>query len=299
VCLGCCALIGQTEGYVTVTPGPYWPEIDGILETAGLAIAKWLAGQIPIPVIGDLIDAIVNAWVVHEQKAHYWEHVEENVKQTCGQFINQKNIDQVLVYKDDVSRMLQTYKRAPVHGDGTYPDKNTVADAVTTSVISNRFLVEAALMPWSMTLHFVDIASVHVMILKDAAESYSVPGEAPSQWWKDLSHELGHYDNYSQALYNETIKFRESNIQCKLDKGLFHDTYTMTDHVTGKTGSCKQEHNSGSCSGACQNFQDAAIKVFNAWFNKFVGGPRATWQQLKQEADKKAFIASSKRTPWA
>lgn len=51
-------------------------------------------------------------------------------------------------------------------GDGTYPDKNTVADAITTSIITNRFLVEAALMPWSMTIDFTDIASVHILILK-------------------------------------------------------------------------------------------------------------------------------------
>lgn len=51
-------------------------------------------------------------------------------------------------------------------GDGTYPDKNVQADAITTSIISNRFLVEAALMPWSMTLYFVDIASMHILVLK-------------------------------------------------------------------------------------------------------------------------------------
>merc|ERR1719369_69681 len=128
------------------------------------------------------------------------------------------------------------------------------------------------------------------MILKDAAENYSFPNQAPSQWWKDLSHEIGHYDNYSQALYNETITFRKANIQCKLDTGLFHDTYTMTDLVTGKSSSCEQEHPKsgqiGTCAGACQDFQDAALKVFNTWNDKFVGGPLATWRKLKQEADK-------------
>ena len=58
------------------------------------------------------------------------------------------------------------YERAEVTSDGTYPDKNTVADAITTSIITNRFLVEAALMPWSMAIHFTDIASVHLLILK-------------------------------------------------------------------------------------------------------------------------------------
>lgn len=63
-------------------------------------------------------------------------------------------------------RIIHSYERSPVEGDGTYPNKNVQADAITTSIISNRFLVEAALMPWSLTLYFVDIASVHLMILK-------------------------------------------------------------------------------------------------------------------------------------
>ena len=58
--------------------------------------------------------------------------------------------------------------------DGTYPDKNIVADSITTSIITNRFLVEAALMPWSMAIHFTDIASVHILILKVCGESNRV-----------------------------------------------------------------------------------------------------------------------------
>merc|ERR1719452_441301 len=68
--------------------------------------------------------------------------------------------------------MLDIYKRSPVHGDGSYPSKNTQADAIHSSIVTNRYLVEAAEMPWSLSLHLVDIASVHLMILKDAAKSY-------------------------------------------------------------------------------------------------------------------------------
>ena len=59
-----------------------------------------------------------------------------------------------------------SYKRSPVHGDGSYPSKNTQADAIHSSIVTNRYLVEAAEMPWSLSLHLVDIASVHLMILK-------------------------------------------------------------------------------------------------------------------------------------
>jgi len=296
-CLIAASFTRPSEAYVVTATAAPEPDIDGILETVGIAIIKWLADQIPIPAVTHLIDAILNAWVDHERKVHYWEHVEENVKETCGQFINQKNIDQVVVYKTDVARMLDVYQRSPVHGDGTYPDKNTQADAITTSIITNRYLVEAALMPWSLTLHFVDIASVHIMILKDVATAYSFPGQPPSQWWQDVSNEIAHYDNYTMKVYNETINFRKSNIRCSIDTGPFHDTYHMTDLVTGKSDSCTQVHGNNTCADRCQAFQDDLIMTFNDWHSKFVGQPLTAWRNLKVEADKKVFIASSKRNP--
>jgi len=287
----------SSEAYVTAYPGQ--PDIDGILETVGLAIARWLADQIPIKAIGDLINAILDAWVVHDHKKHYWEHVEDNVKQTCGQFINQQNIDDVITYKSDVTRMLDIYKRSPVHGDGSYPSKNTQADAIHSSIVTNRYLVEAAEMPWSLSLHLVDIASVHLMILKDAAKSYSFPNSPPSAWWKDLSTEIAHYDDYTQSLHNVTVGFRQSKVACNIDWGVYHDTYTMTDQVTGRTDSCTQVHvrdaAEGSCAQACQQFQDETIKNYNSWFSTFVGKPVAAWRILKQEADKQVaqLVANS------
>jgi len=299
VCLVACSFTRPAEAYVTAYPGQ--PDIDGILETVGLAIARWLADQIPIHQISDLINAILDAWVVHEHKVHYWENVENNVKQTCGKFINQQNIDDVMTYKADVQRMLDIYKRSPVHGDGSYPDKNTQADAITTSIISNRYLVEAAVEPWSLSLHFVDIASVHLMILKDAAKSYSLPNQPASQWWKDLSNEIDHYDEYSQHLYNTTVGFRQNEVVCSIDKGWEKDTITMTDRVSGKTDTCTQNHpkdgETGSCSQACQQFQDELINTFDKWYSSFIARPVGAWRVLKQEADTYAAVASSKRNP--
>jgi len=298
-CVVACSYTQPAEAYVTAYPGQ--PDIDGILETVGLAIARWLADQIPIHQISDLINAILDAWVVHEHKIHYWENVEDNVRQTCGKFINQQNLDDVLTYKADVQRMLDIYKRAPVHGDGSYPDKNTQADAITTSIIANRYLVEAAVEPWSLSLHFVDIASVHLMILKDAAKSYSFPNQPASQWWKDLSNEIEHYDEYSQHLYNATLGFRQNEVICSIDKGWTKDTFTMTDRVTGKSDTCIQNHpkdgQTGSCSQACEQFQQELINSFDKWYSSFIARPVGAWRVLKKEADKNAAVAGSKRNP--
>jgi len=295
VCFLACSITQPADAYITAYPGQ--PDIDGILETVGLAIARWLADQIPIHQISDLINAILDAWVVHEHKVNYWENVENNVKETCGKFINQQNIDEVIQYKSDVQTMLETYKNSPVHGDGTYPDKNTQADAITTSIINKRYLVEAAVEPWSMSLHFVDIASVHIMILKDAAESYSFPNQKPSQWWQDVSNEIAHYDEYTEHLHNTTVGFRQNEILCSIKKGFEDDTYTMTDRVTGRTDKCVQKHNTGSCSNACEMFQEETVVAYNKWYGSFVARPLAAWRVLKKKADSMASIASNKRNP--
>ena len=61
--------------------------------------------------------------------------------------------------------LLPRYSEAPVESN-TYPDKNVQAAALSTSVISHRYLTEAALEKESMILHFEDIASIHIVILK-------------------------------------------------------------------------------------------------------------------------------------
>jgi len=272
---------------------PQPTHVDDIIddfETVAIAIIKWLADQIPIKEVTNLIDAIVDAWVVHERKVHYWEHVEQEVKDTCGEYINKVNVDRVMAYKDDVAKMLDLYKRCPTKGNGTYPDKNTEGDAITTSIISNRFLVEAAEQPWSLMLYFVDLASVHLTILKDLAETYSTDTEQ-SQWWQDVSDATTHYDDYSQKVYNQTIAFKKQNINCVLDKGPYHYTYTMLDEVTGKTDTCTEvapaSGEAGSCATACEDFKQDVLQTFDTWFGKFVAKPRDSWRLLKAKANHK------------
>lgn len=60
---------------------------------------------------------------------------------------------------------LDSYMDAPVESS-SYADKNTVANSLSTSIITNRFLVEAGERPQSMIIHFADIASIHILVLK-------------------------------------------------------------------------------------------------------------------------------------
>lgn len=64
-----------------------------------------------------------------------------------------------------LSHALPRYNQAPEESN-TYPDKNQQAAALSTSIITHRYLVEAALLPESMILHFEDISSIHVVVLK-------------------------------------------------------------------------------------------------------------------------------------
>lgn len=60
---------------------------------------------------------------------------------------------------------LHRYLSAPEESDN-YPDKNQQASALSTSIITHRYLVEAAVYPESMILHFEDISSIHALVLK-------------------------------------------------------------------------------------------------------------------------------------
>ncbi|XP_018021128.1 uncharacterized protein LOC108677420 [Hyalella azteca] len=289
---------GPGDAYVTSYPEE--PDIDGTLLTVGLTVGHWLAGALPYPGFSALLDALLYAWTPKPED-DYWEHIEQQVHDLCGNFVNQDNIDKVLVYKNDLMTMLRIYENSPVEGDGSYPTKNVQADAITSSIISNRYLVEASLMPWSMTLYFVDIASMHIIVLQDAAESYTFPDTAPSLWWRDLSTELAHYITYSRTLYDQTLQFRRDNIECYFDEGGSTDKYIITDHVTGLQDSCTQIHPGdgevGSCASACQNFEDQVVRDLAAWYWDFVGYPASQWEQLRFKAELLAENASGYRVP--
>ena len=53
---------------------------------------------------------------------------------------------------------------------------------------------------------------------QDAADSYSVAGGDVSQWWVDLANELKHYIEYGVWLEKETMRWRNTQIDCFIDK---------------------------------------------------------------------------------
>lgn len=308
--LGAAVHIPFSTAYVTSFPDE--PDIDGILVTVGIAVAKFLAGLVPYPTLSAVLLSIIHAWEPKPED-NYWEHVKDNVEQVCGEFINDHNMQQVEVYKADLVSLLKKYERAEVTSDGTYPDKNTVADAITTSIITNRFLVEASLMPWSMAIDFTDIGSVHILILKDAAESYTAEGGEVSRWWVDLSNELKHYIEYGVWLEKETMRWRNTQIDCFFDKAdgeclafewmgiTCYDKYVITDHVRRYTETCLQLHpgdgNEGSCSSFCDLYQTQVNRDDARWSHKYMGAVVEEWQALKLLADNMAQHASRYYNP--
>lgn len=302
--LGLIMLTNPTSAYVTSFPDE--PDIDGKLITVGIAIAKFLAGLVPYPTVSALLLAIINAWEPKPED-NYWEHVKDNVAQICGEFINEHNMQQVEVYKRDLVDLLGKYDRAPIHSEGTYPDKNTMADAITTSIITNRYLIEAAEMPWSMSIDFVDVSSIHIVILKDAADTYSSPDEI-SMWWVDLARELEHYIQKGVALQEVTQTWRDSQIECYFDEGrdadsafewlsgTHYDKYQIRDHVTNHVEDCIQIHpdrpEDGSCYNFCKNYQIHIDQTSRNWIYTNIGSIINDMATLKLQADEMARHAS-------
>ncbi|XP_071539325.1 uncharacterized protein [Panulirus ornatus] len=308
--LAVCAFTTPTTAYVTSFPEE--PDIDGMLITVGIAVAKFLAGLVPYPTVSALLLAIINAWEPKPQD-NYWEHVKDNVAQVCGNFINEFNLRQVEVYKKDLVPLLKKYERADVVSDGTYPDMNTVADAITTSIITNRFLVEAGDMPWSMAVDYTDIAGAHILVLEDVAKIYSQGSSNISRWWVDLSRELQHYIEYGIWLQEVTQKWRNTQIECYFDKAddaclafewmgvTCYDKYIITDHVSGYTESCLQLHphdgEVGSCASFCNVYEKQVNRQASRWIFDNVGSVVREWEALKLKADSMAEVASRYYNP--
>lgn len=308
--LGISFVTRPTDAYVTAFPDE--PDIDGILVTVGIAVTKFLAGLVPYPTVSALLLAIINAWEPRPED-NYWEHVKDNVAQVCGEFINEHNLHQVEVYKQDLMSLMNQYSRAEVVSDGTYPDKNTMADAITTSIITNRYLVEASEMPWSMAIDFTDISSVHILILKDAADSYTVVGGEVSRWWVDLSRQLQHYIQYGLWLQKETMTWRNTQIECYFDAAdgsclafewtgvTCYDLYRITDSVRGYQETCQQLHpdnqEDGSCASFCDLYQTQVDRDSALWLNAYLDAVVDEWSFLKLKADALANQASRYYNP--
>lgn len=258
-------------------------DIDGKENTIATAVAHQLNGEFPGETVLELLMAILVA--LRTPEFDYWGEVKDEVIAMVGQYINQHNINQVEVYQEDLQTLMYRYYQAPVETNGTYPNKNQQAAALSTSIIAHRYLIEAAVLPQSMILHFEDISSIHIVVLKDAAETYSFEGYPPSQWWVDLSEELDHYIAYAKYLSTTLREWRIGMLTCDSHSSGKYVIYVASDAVTGEVSECKELEGTTGCENHCKNFFDHKNLEVDKFLSVKMVDVVAAWEQLKVEAD--------------
>ncbi|KAK7061139.1 hypothetical protein SK128_026713 [Halocaridina rubra] len=257
--------------------------IDGRQNTIALSIAHLLIGLFPNDTVRDLLNAILDA--LTQPEFDYWGEVKDEVMLLVGQYINEHNINQVEVYQEDLQTLMRRYNDAPVDSDGTYPDKNQQAAALSTSIITHRYLIEAAVLPQSMILHFEDISSIHIVVLKDAAETYSFEGYPPSQWWVDLDKQLEHYIAYAEYLEESLRTWRISVLTCETYTSGNYVVFMARDGVTGEESECRELEGTTGCENHCANFvTHKSIEVEKFLLVKTMDVISA-WKELKQQTE--------------
>lgn len=288
-------------------PQPLTTEtIDGRKTTIALAIVHQLIGLIPDETVQQLLTVILEA--LTQEDFDYWGEVKDEVMSLVGQYINEHNMNQVKVYQEDLVTLIDRYNKAPAESDN-YPDKNQQATALSTSIIAHRYLVEAALLPESMILHFQDISSIHTVVLKDAAETYSYEGLPPSRWWVDLDEELDHYITYGKDLRKSLKETRLALVTCQVDRAdgictafewagaQCYDTFTAIDAVTGEQSVCKQLEGSSDCEKHCDLFRTHKEREVDLFMSTKVNDVISGWEQLKEIASSNAANASRYYNP--
>lgn len=280
--------------------------IDGRKTTIALAIVHQLVGLIPDETVQQLLTVILEA--LTQEDFDYWGEVKDEVMSLVGQYINEHNMNQVKVYQEDLVTLIDRYNEAPAESDN-YPDKNQQATALSTSIIAHRYLVEAALFPESMILHFQDISSIHTVVLKDAAETYSYEGLPPSRWWVDLDEELDHYIAYGKDLKKSLKESRLALVTCLVDRAdgictsfewagaQCYDTFTAIDAVTGEQSVCKQLDGSSDCEKHCDLFRTHKEREVELFMSTKVNDVISGWEQLKEIASSNAANASRYYNP--
>ncbi|XP_042216951.1 uncharacterized protein LOC121862700 [Homarus americanus] len=295
-----CGAVVLLLGAITATAGPITEtgeHIDGKNTTIALAIIHQLIGLIPNETVKALLFTIIDA--LTKKDFDYWGEVKDDVAALVGQYINAHNMHQVEVYQTDLVSLMERYNNAPVESD-IYPDKNHQAAALSTSIITHRYLIEAAELPQSMILHFEDISSIHVVVLKDAAVTYSFEGHEPSRWWVDLDEELDHYITYGKKLEGNLHEWRQAMISCHETYndnsrpwlGAKYDTFIVTDLVTGEVSTCKQLEGTHDCENHCDLYRQHKENEVGMFTAAKVNSVLDTWVELKNVSSHYAGQAS-------
>jgi len=276
--------------------------IDGKSSTIGLVIGWSFAG---LYADSDVMEEVA-ATLSPEEDNHYFDLIKEDVKEVVGDYINKHNMDQLEIYKNDLAALMTRYHNAPNEANN-YPDKNTMANSLSTSIMANRYLVEAVELPYSMMLHYSDIASIHIMVLKDAAETYSSESFT-SRWWLDLDKQLDHYIDYGKKLQNEVVDWRNDMVECSFKRAtgactmwewagkVCFDQWIVHDYVWETKDVCTQVHGSKTCADHCQAYQVEMNREVVIWIWEYMGKALREWENLKIKSSQMVNLVSSKYT---
>jgi len=272
----------QEAGGLSLGEGPV--VIDGIHNTVGLTLSNYFSGnweeifEKVIEWIAKAIDPPPTADI------DYFAVIAKNVRNVVGEYVNKHNMDQILHYKGDLAELLSRYANAPNKSE-TYPDKNTIANSLSVSMVSNRFLIEAVDYPDSMMLHYADLASLHVAVLRNAAQTYTVP-EKTSFWWVDLDDQLEHYIGFGTNLTSTLVQWRNDMVDCSNKQCVSltcYDIYTVVDKVEETVDTCKALHKvDHSCDTACANYKTEMNDTVQKFIAKYLGEVLAQWKEMKK-----------------
>ncbi|MPC07746.1 hypothetical protein E2C01_000313 [Portunus trituberculatus] len=252
-----------------------------------------------LQILGKIVGALVGKG--QEGEVDYFEVIRTQVQQVVGDYIDAHNMKQLEIYKESLGVLLQrnscrrhivcvaellpfhhspdSYMDAPVESSN-YANKNTVANSLSTSIITNRFLVEAGERPQSMIIHFADIASIHILVLKDAAQTYSKQG-APSRWWVDLDDQLNHYISHGKTLQNAVVDWRNDMVTCSYEEGRKYDSWIITDPVARLKDTCRQIHSTSGCDDHCQAYQLTMNREVSQFVWNYMGKALREWEMLR------------------
>jgi len=284
--------LGSVIPWQPKAPGLQQPlVIDGMNNTVGLTLEKFFHHNIT-EIFEEIIEWIAKAIdPPPTADIDYFKVIELNVRNVVGEYVNQHNMDQILLYKGDLADLISRYAKSPNRSE-TYPDKNTVANTFSVAMVSNRFLIEAVAFPDSMMLHYADIASLHIAVLRDAALTYTTPTKT-SRWWIDLDDQLEHYISFGTNLTSTLVTWRNNMVDRDVKKCAWleaagpelkcYDVYTIHDKVSGIQDICKAIHDvDHSCDDACDKYKVEMNQSLQGFIEHYLGKVMAGWKDMKK-----------------
>merc|ERR1711962_853030 len=243
-------------------------------------VVEWIAKAIDPPPTADI---------------DYFKVIEANVRAMVGDYVNQYNIDEILMWRSSLADLLVRYAKAP-KSSATYTDKNSAADSFHKLLRTNSYLYEAMERPDSLMLYFADIAAMDISVLRDVAMNYSTTSKT-SMWWVDLDDMLGHYISYGTNLTTHLVAWRKTMVDCDIQKCKWfapadligapelkcYDVYTVTDKVAKLRDVCKAIHGEDhSCDHTCDNYMVEMNESVQKFIEKYIGTPMKGWKELKK-----------------